>query len=189
MKMAKIAAVALLSAAALGATASASSAAIVCNAENVCWHTRTVYIIIVRLTVSWCMKTAGVGAGPTSTTPSASTLVAAIGATAAGAGSRRACFASVERAAATPPFFVRVNRLAGEGKRAPDRGYRQATAPFARRASPHKSMQAAWSEHGEGEFRFEELDRVSESLSDIGRTDDLKRRCARWRARLQADAL
>ena len=43
MKMAKLAAVALLSAAALGATASTASAAIVCNAENVCWHTHRHY--------------------------------------------------------------------------------------------------------------------------------------------------
>jgi hypothetical protein len=43
MKLAKIAAAVLLSAAALGATASTASAAIVCNAENVCWHVRHPY--------------------------------------------------------------------------------------------------------------------------------------------------
>jgi hypothetical protein len=55
--------------------------------------------------------------------------------------------------------------------------------------SPHDALQAAWSEHGEGEFRFEELERLREDFPDIGRADELKKRQALWRSRLQASAL
>ena len=50
-------------------------------------------------------------------------------------------------------------------------------------------LQAAWTLHGEGEFRFEELERLREDYPDIGRGDELKRRQALWRARLEAAAL
>ena len=43
MTLAKLAAAALLAGAAIGVTASTASAAIVCNAENVCWHVRDRY--------------------------------------------------------------------------------------------------------------------------------------------------
>lgn len=43
MKLAKLSAIALLSAIAVGTTASAASAAIVCNADNECWHVRRHY--------------------------------------------------------------------------------------------------------------------------------------------------
>lgn len=43
MKLAHIAAVAALSVGALVSTASSASAAIVCNANNVCWHTQARY--------------------------------------------------------------------------------------------------------------------------------------------------
>jgi hypothetical protein len=54
---------------------------------------------------------------------------------------------------------------------------------------PHASLQAAWKVHGEGEFRFEELDRLRDDLSDLGRRDELKRRQAIWKERLRATAL
>lgn len=56
-------------------------------------------------------------------------------------------------------------------------------------SSPFRSLQAAWSEHGETEFRFEELERLGEDFSEIGRKDELKRRQALWQARLQAEGL
>jgi len=53
----------------------------------------------------------------------------------------------------------------------------------------HKGLQAAWTEHGETEFRFEELDRLRDDYPEIGRMDELTRRAALWQARLQASAL
>jgi hypothetical protein len=53
----------------------------------------------------------------------------------------------------------------------------------------HRSLQAAWTLHGEPEFRFEELDRLREDYPEIGRMDELGRRAALWQARLQASAL
>lgn len=55
--------------------------------------------------------------------------------------------------------------------------------------SPHKSLQAAWKQHGENEFRFEELDRLRDDFPEIGRLDELKKRQALWRARLQGAEL
>jgi len=51
------------------------------------------------------------------------------------------------------------------------------------------SLQAAWTQHGEGEFRFEELDRLGEDFPAYGLLDELKKRQAIWQARLQATAL
>ncbi len=56
-------------------------------------------------------------------------------------------------------------------------------------ASPHASLQAAWSRHGEAEFRFEELERLREDFPPLNRLDELKRRQSLWRARLAATAL
>jgi len=53
----------------------------------------------------------------------------------------------------------------------------------------HAALQAAWREHGEDEFRFEELDRLREDYPQIGRMDELKRRQALWRERLHATAI
>ena len=53
----------------------------------------------------------------------------------------------------------------------------------------HAALQAAWREHGEGEFRFEELDRLREDYPEIGRMDELRRRQALWRERLGATAI
>jgi len=55
--------------------------------------------------------------------------------------------------------------------------------------SPHASLQAAWNEHGEREFRFEELDRLRENFPEFERDDELKKRQALWQSRLQASAL
>lgn len=56
-------------------------------------------------------------------------------------------------------------------------------------ACPYRSLQAAWREHGEANFRFEQLDRLPEDVSALRRKDELKARAARWAARLQATAL
>ena len=56
-------------------------------------------------------------------------------------------------------------------------------------SSPHAALQAAWRLHGVTEFRFEELERLSDSVPEFARKDELKRRQALWRARLQASAL
>jgi hypothetical protein len=55
--------------------------------------------------------------------------------------------------------------------------------------SRHASLQAAWKQHGEQEFRFEELERLREDFPEIARMDELKTRQALWRSRLQATAL
>lgn len=51
------------------------------------------------------------------------------------------------------------------------------------------ALQAAWAEHGEGEFRFEELDRLAEDFSETARAAELDKRQSLWRARLRAQAL
>ena len=55
--------------------------------------------------------------------------------------------------------------------------------------SPHRLLQAAWTLHGPGEFRFEELERLREDFPTPSRSDELKRRQALWAARLEAKAL
>ncbi len=56
-------------------------------------------------------------------------------------------------------------------------------------ASPFRSLQAAWTHHGEPEFRFEELDRLREDFPEMSRLGELKKRQGLWRARLHASAL
>jgi hypothetical protein len=51
------------------------------------------------------------------------------------------------------------------------------------------SLQAAFTRHGEDAFRFEELERLRDDFPAIGVEDELKRRQALWRARLQATSL
>src|ERR1700743_2827977 len=46
--------------------------------------------------------------------------------------------------------------------------------------SPHRALDAAWREHGEGEFRFEELERLREDFPALSALDELKRRQALW---------
>ena len=55
--------------------------------------------------------------------------------------------------------------------------------------SPHSSLQAAWKQHGEREFRFEELERLRDDFPEMLRAGELKKRQALWSARLQASAL
>ncbi len=55
--------------------------------------------------------------------------------------------------------------------------------------SPYASLQAAWTQHGEAEFRFEELERLREDFPDISRLSEVKARQALWRVRLHASAL
>lgn len=51
------------------------------------------------------------------------------------------------------------------------------------------SLQAAWREHGESEFRYEQLDRLPEDVSELMVGPELKKRAALWIARLQAHPL
>jgi hypothetical protein len=55
--------------------------------------------------------------------------------------------------------------------------------------SPYKSLQSVWATQGEEAFRFEELERLRHDYPQIGVKDELKRRAARWKARLPARAL
>lgn len=50
-------------------------------------------------------------------------------------------------------------------------------------------LQAAWNAHGEAAFRFEALDPLPETVSDLMRPTELKKRAALWMARLQAAAI
>lgn len=54
---------------------------------------------------------------------------------------------------------------------------------------PFKTLQASWTEHGEQEFRFEELDRLADDFSELLAADELKKRQKLWATRLQATAL
>lgn len=53
----------------------------------------------------------------------------------------------------------------------------------------HAALQAAWNAHGESAFRFEELERLREDFPELWRDDELKKRQALWRTRLQAFAV
>ncbi len=53
----------------------------------------------------------------------------------------------------------------------------------------YKSLRSAWTAHGEDEFRFEELERLRDDYPEIGIGDELKRRTALWKQRLQAASL
>jgi hypothetical protein len=51
------------------------------------------------------------------------------------------------------------------------------------------SLQSAFDAHGDGAFSFEELERLRADFPALGIEDELKRRQALWRERLQAHAL
>lgn len=51
------------------------------------------------------------------------------------------------------------------------------------------SLQAAWDAHGEAEFRYEQLDRLPEDVSELMVGPELKKRATLWLARLQASPL
>ena len=55
--------------------------------------------------------------------------------------------------------------------------------------SPYRSLQAAWEAHRPEDFRFEQLDRLPEDISDLRRKDELDSRAKLWIARLGAEAL
>ncbi len=55
--------------------------------------------------------------------------------------------------------------------------------------SPYASLQAAWKQHGEREFRFEELERLRDDFPEYARLDELKTRQALSRTRLSASSL
>lgn len=55
--------------------------------------------------------------------------------------------------------------------------------------SPYRSLQAAWTAHGQTAFRFEELERLREDFPKLTLMDELKKRQALWRVRLKAEAL
>jgi hypothetical protein len=56
-------------------------------------------------------------------------------------------------------------------------------------SNPHGSLQAAWTLHGQAEFRFEELERLHDDFPVLRLTDELERRQSIWTARLDALAL
>jgi hypothetical protein len=56
-------------------------------------------------------------------------------------------------------------------------------------SSPFKPLQAAWRNHGEDNFNFEELDRLSEDFSDMLRAGELKKRQKLWMERLRGSPL
>jgi hypothetical protein len=53
-------------------------------------------------------------------------------------------------------------------------------------SGPFQSLLAAWAEHGEKAFRFEELDRLKDDFSTILRAGELRKRQKIWLERLQA---
>ncbi len=55
--------------------------------------------------------------------------------------------------------------------------------------SPHRSLQAKWTAHGEDQFRFEELDRLREDYPTLSRWDELGKRQDLWKVRLGAEGL
>ena len=55
--------------------------------------------------------------------------------------------------------------------------------------SPYRSLQAAWTAHTPEDFRFEQLDRLPEDISDLRRKDELLSRAKLWITRLGAEAL
>lgn len=55
--------------------------------------------------------------------------------------------------------------------------------------SRYASLQATWKEHGEQQFRFEELDRLRPDFPRLSRTDELQKRATLWRKRLRAAPL
>ena len=51
------------------------------------------------------------------------------------------------------------------------------------------ALQATWTAHGSGEFRYEELERLRDDFPDFERDDELKKRRALWQTRLRARLL
>jgi hypothetical protein len=55
--------------------------------------------------------------------------------------------------------------------------------------SPHAALQAAWNSHGDGRFKYEELERLREDFPELERDDELKTRQALWQSRFEASVL
>jgi hypothetical protein len=53
-------------------------------------------------------------------------------------------------------------------------------------SGPFRILQKVWKEHGEREFRFEELDRLKVDFSNILQADELRKRQKLWLERLRA---
>ncbi len=53
-------------------------------------------------------------------------------------------------------------------------------------SGPFQSLLAAWAEHGEKEFRFEELDRLKDDFSTLLQAGELRKRQKIWLERLRA---
>lgn len=60
---------------------------------------------------------------------------------------------------------------------------------FSLRMGSHlnRPLQAVWREHGEAQFRFEQLDRLPDDISAMARDTELKSRARLWLARLGAE--
>ena len=55
--------------------------------------------------------------------------------------------------------------------------------------SPHRTLQAAWREHGPEGFTFQEVERVDDEALAYLSDNILKERLAHWRAALGAEAI
>ncbi|MFC4169908.1 GIY-YIG nuclease family protein [Teichococcus aestuarii] len=54
---------------------------------------------------------------------------------------------------------------------------------------PYGALQTAWNVHGQGGFRFEELERLRDDFPALARPSELRNRQSIWRERLRAAAL
>ncbi|CAN7303237.1 GIY-YIG nuclease family protein [Bosea sp. LjRoot90] len=74
---------------------------------------------------------------------------------------------------------------------APDLSTIQNRVWFTLRHGSHRqrSLQAAWTAHGESAFAFEEIERLDEKALEAGRERVMKARLAHWCAELEAEAV
>lgn len=56
-------------------------------------------------------------------------------------------------------------------------------------SGPFLTLQKLWNEHGEREFRFEELDRLKDDFSALLLAGELRKRQKLWQERLKASQL
>ena len=84
--------------------------------------------------------------------------------------------------------LVTGERWAGQ---APDLATIQNRLRFTLRHGGHRqrSLQAAWTTHGESAFAFEEIERLDEKALEAGRERVMKARLAHWCAELGAEAV
>jgi hypothetical protein len=55
--------------------------------------------------------------------------------------------------------------------------------------NPHRSLQDAWSQHGEDSFAFEQVEKLDADLNHYARERTLKTQLAYWIAELKAEAI